>query len=257
MGKSEHAYTKMRKVSESGMSMIEVLVALGIVGFIIAALTAFMVSQQKESRALAEKLSVMDLQQLLISSLADGAVCTFLMTDDTQASNRSSRTINASSLANQKITLNKIPLRGQASSPSVVELDMPVSALSPQLKAKSISIENLQGSGDFYMADILVSFTSNGPRVLRPIAVKTILRTDPASPANAKVIVGCKNNVSGSGGRAWSATAGRSLNTSYVNDAMGDIEVNVQIYSGPSGRRCSASITVGLERTSLASLSDS
>ncbi|WP_413290174.1 type II secretion system protein [Bdellovibrio sp. HCB337] len=229
--------------NKSGTSLIEVLVAVSIIGFIALALTSLIVSQQKESRALADKLSALDLQQLLISTLADGSVCTFQLTDPSEASHRSAQTINIQNIATEIIELDRILLRGVAGSSVLIAKDGSVSALSPQMTVKSIVLENIQGSNDFFTANYRVDFASTSIRPPKAITVKTTLQTNPASPNSAKQIVGCKGV--GASGRQWLSMLGqRAFNTDYINNTAQDIQVSVQVYSGASGQRCSASIRV-------------
>lgn len=188
MRKSQHVQ------NQAGVSLVELLVVVAIISFIGAAFASMILSQQKEGRSLAEKLSSLDLQQLLISTFADGSVCTYLMTDSSQANNRSASTFNVNDLQNQTITFKNLPARAAAGAAIVAALDEAVSPLAPHLKVSEIAIRNIQGSSDYYTADLQISF-SGSVRALKPISVKTILQTDSASPANAKTITGCSGGT--------------------------------------------------------------
>jgi len=241
---------------EKGMSLVEVLVATAIMGFVVFALTTQIISQQRESKALAEKLGSLDLQQLLLSVLSDGSVCSFQLTDPSQSTYRSTNIINSQSLASQKITLQRILMRPVADSAVLVQVGEAASPISPHLSVASIEIDSIEGAGDFFTGQFVISLNSSGPRPPKALRVRTTLQTDPASPANAKVIVGCMGG--GASGRQWISMNGvRSLNTNFTNDTAQDIQVSVQIYSGASGNRCSASIYVDGVRAAYNFVNDS
>ncbi|MFS4460543.1 type II secretion system protein J [Bdellovibrio sp. HCB2-146] len=229
--------------NRAGMSLVEVLVVTGIMAIIGLAITSLVVSQQKETRALTDKLSSLDLQQLMISTLADGTVCTFQLTDPSEAPHRTLPVININNLAAVNITFNRILIRGAVGAPVLITRGEVVSGLSSQLKVRSITLGNLQGTNNFYTAEYLVDFDSTWSRPPKPIKVRTTLQMDPASPNTAKTIVGCKG--AGPSGRQWVSMMGqRNLNAIYVNDTGQDIHVSVQVYSGASGERCSATLRV-------------
>lgn len=242
--------------NDKGMSLVEVLVAVAIMGFLAFALTTQIIAQQRESKALAEKLGALDLQQFLLSILSNGSVCSFQLTDPSQAGFRSTNVINSESLPTQKIVLQRILMQPNSGSQVLVQVGEAASPISPHLTVSSIEIDSIEGSGDFFTAQFVVSLNSQGPRQLKPLRVRTTLQTDPASPANAKVVVGCMGG--GASGRQWQSMSGvRSLNTNFTNETAQDIQVSVQIYSGPSGNRCSASIEVDGVRAAYNFVNDS
>ena len=60
----------------NGQSLIQVIVSIGILSAMALTFASLIATQQKETKALTEKLASLDLEKLLITSLADGSICT-------------------------------------------------------------------------------------------------------------------------------------------------------------------------------------
>ena len=96
--------------------------------------------------------------------------------------------------AGPSAAFNTLPASGAAGAPALVSVGASASPLAPWLTANGISFRNITATGDpnSYLIDIRVTFDpTNLVRPMRPITVRSNLYTDPASPANAKVVTSC------------------------------------------------------------------
>lgn len=69
------------KLNTKGLSIVEVLIAVGIMAIVGAAMISLISSQAKETRSLQEKLGLLDFEKLLISNFADGSICSYMLSD--------------------------------------------------------------------------------------------------------------------------------------------------------------------------------
>jgi hypothetical protein len=72
-----------RSANEKGQGLLEVIIAIGIMGIMMLGFASMMSSQYRETGALEQKLAAMDLEKLLIASLADGTVCQYVLNNPT------------------------------------------------------------------------------------------------------------------------------------------------------------------------------
>lgn len=170
-----------------GQSLVQVMVAAGVLGVVILATTSMLTVQQKESRALTEKLAALDLEKLLLAALADGTVCTAELSN--AAMNPSAPYTLSPTNPDFSIALNSIHAAGVPASPVLVSVGAAASPMSPTLKVSGISIGNFTGAGppNQYLAELQVSF--DAAKLVRPIRPLTI-RLGITADASDK-ITGC------------------------------------------------------------------
>jgi hypothetical protein len=60
--------------NQTGQSLIQVLVGIAIMGVMTAVFTSMMASQNRETRALSEKLAALDFQNLLQTTLSEAEI---------------------------------------------------------------------------------------------------------------------------------------------------------------------------------------
>jgi hypothetical protein len=189
------------------------MVALGVMSILALAISSMTGNQQKESRAVSESFARLDLERLLISSLASGEICTFELTQPT------AKTFNATKINTSTppiITLSGLHASGSSAAPLIVQIGAKASASSASLIVKSIDFENIVAAGtpDNYLADLKIDFdTAKSVRVLKPIQLRMTLVTDPTSPATGKKIVGCLRDPGS--GDLWTLTPDNSGNIYY------------------------------------------
>lgn len=184
---------------QSGQSLVQVLVAVGIMGIVVAAMTSFQVQMSRESGAIAEKMAALDLQRELGVALADGTVCAYVL------NNPAPLTFNATlvtpttpqTIAVNRPIYNKI--EGGVPGLVVAQLNQP-SALTSSLIVTSINLVVRAGAGTTFTGAWQVGFDNTRlKRAIRPAEVSTTLTVDLTNPAAAR-ITGCQGNSPGGGG---------------------------------------------------------
>lgn len=177
----------MRSVllKNNGQSIVQALIA-GAIGLVITmAIASMLVSQMRETKYLEQKLASLDLEKLLITTLADGSVCQKMLTSP------GPQFFNSTDLATQQINLTRIP-----ASTAVTAPDLITTTPSPgnQLSATAIVVNSISPTGtpDLWLAKIEIDFNSqNLMRAIKPITLQTFLQTDSTSPVTAKRITSC------------------------------------------------------------------
>ncbi len=189
----------MRNTS-SGMSLVELLVSLGILSIIMIGMSSYMVAQQREARSLTEVLAKIDIEKLLLTSLADGSVCTAELSNN--ALNASAPytidTTSATTAAATVINLSGLHASSAVGSPFIIQTGSAPSPMAESLKVNSITLTNFISTGiaDQYKADLIIAFNGALIRQLRPIILQSIITTKSTDPINAKKITGCTSGSS-------------------------------------------------------------
>ncbi len=173
--------------NQKGMSLVEVMLAAGIMIVIGAAISSLILSQAKETKSLSEILAALDLEKNIIASMADGSVCQYMLTNPSQSS------FNSMALP-QKIT-SPSPIYAKVTQagpgPIVAKVGDTASTYSSSMIIKSIKLEVLSGSGTSYTGRWLIEFDeTKSVRAHKPISVSTTLSVDSTNPTAAK-FVGC------------------------------------------------------------------
>lgn len=177
--------------NEHGISLIEVLVATGVLMILMMGIVSMTLTQQKETKALSEKLAALDLEKLLITTLANGQICSAELA--TQIFNASGPyVIDTTALATQTINLTTLHSAPTVGATPMITTNSPASAMASHLLVDKVTFKNFVSTGpaDSYFADLTVAF-SGGVRSISPIIIKMLIKTNPADPANAKRVTGC------------------------------------------------------------------
>lgn len=190
------AFAQSNKSKIRGMSLIEVLISIGVMGIAMLAMMSFMSVQNRENRALAESLSRNDMLRFVNSVLANGAVCTAELANPTlfDTSITSPYTINIDDLPSNEIQLNKLHSAAVASAPVLLEKTKKVNiGPSDSLYVSDIKVKNFASMGepDKYTADLEINLDSTKlVRPLKPSVIKVVIVTN-GGPNTAKVINSC------------------------------------------------------------------
>lgn len=193
---------------ESGTSIIEVMVAAGIMSIVMMGTMTMMLAQRTESKALTEKLAALDLEKMLISALSDGAICKAELTSS--AINNVVYKVNTGNPSQTQFKLsNGIHMSPTDTTNFLVKPGELVSPISSSLKIEStdgVTIKNFTSIGtNLYSAEIWISFdTAPLVRAIKPVVVKTTVFTNAAG-----VVTDCNGSASAFGGMwtqysAWS-----------------------------------------------------
>lgn len=188
--------------SQQGISLIELLIAIGILGIVSAGIATLMSNQMKESRGLQETIARMDFEKSLVNSLSNGSICTFILNNPSQGPTSSTPNRDRDSFDSSAITAaNPLVIKIQnllaapsATAPSLARVGEKASALSNNLIISEMSFSirpNLPP--DVFLADFEVSFVENMTvRAPKKVVIKNIqIATDSGTPVNAKEIIGC------------------------------------------------------------------
>lgn len=172
------------KLNQNGMSILETLIAFGIMAILMAGFSSMILNQQKETKYVAEMLAGLDLQKNLINVLADGSVCKYILNNPTELkfnSNNLPRTIKPS-----------LPIYAGVPSGTpgvaVAQVGKPASAYSSSMVVKSIELEIISGTGSSFTGNWIIDFDeTKSVRTHKPITVSAILYADISDPSNAKI----------------------------------------------------------------------
>jgi Tfp pilus assembly protein PilV len=69
----------------TGASLIETMISVGILSITVVAFATLTTNQQKNNRALSEKIAALDLSNVLIRTIANNSVCSFFLTNPNPA----------------------------------------------------------------------------------------------------------------------------------------------------------------------------
>jgi prepilin-type N-terminal cleavage/methylation domain-containing protein len=195
--------------SNKGFSLIEITVALGILSVTVLAFATMMTNQSRQTKALSEKMATLDLTNALIRTVANSAACDFMLT------NPAVLTFDSTLIGSGTppvINLNTVYPTASATGTPVAQVNTAASPLSASAVVTTIVINEITGADDSFGARLTVNFDETQlTHVLRPVSVGLSFLTDPASPANAKVITGCGSAsaaIAGPPDLIWSGNLG-------------------------------------------------
>ena len=217
----------LRLNNKKGLSIIEVLVATGIMAILMAGFSSMMLNQNKETRAVAEILSAQDLMKSMIGSLTKGDVCHYIL---------STRSFNASQVVAgnpQLIDIGTQPIYSSmvtsgTPGPALIKKGDKASAYTSSLEVESIQFEVTSGTiagpiGNFQGRWIVNFDGSKTVRKLRPLSISAVITANTTSPTTANTI-----SCLGSGGSMGSGD--QNFLTKWVTDT--EIKESV-IYEDP------------------------
>lgn len=172
-------------LNTKGLSIVETLVALGIMSIMMIGFTTMISNQQKETKSVTEVLAGLDLQKNLITVLSQGPVCSYIL------NNPSELTFNSSNLPQTITPTLPIYAGVQLGVPSgvIAQVGQQASIYSSSMIIKSIKLNVTGGAGSIYAANWVIDFDeTKSVRPHKPITISTILNVDNANPTSAKVV---------------------------------------------------------------------
>ncbi len=189
MGISKSNVLSRTLKNNHGLSIIEVLVAAGIMAIIMGGFTSMIMHQNKETKAVTEMLASLDLQKTLVGALADGTVCGYVMNNPT------SLPFDATALPYTITLPNNRPLYAGVSSGTptmpIAAVDQAPSPLANSLVVKTIKLIINSGSGNKFYGQWVIEFDhTKSVRAHRPAIVSTVLTANTTIPG-ASTISGC------------------------------------------------------------------
>jgi hypothetical protein len=178
-----------------GLSLLEVIIAMSVMMIGSLALVSMSESSTKQIKQLSEKLAVLDVEKFLITTLADGSVCTLALTQPVSA------TFDARKLRDANppvISVNKIFTSASSNAPILLQVGQPINENDKNIIVRSIKFMGIKdvGSGNAFNANLFVELSTNDTnRPLKPIVLGQQFSTDPQSPMTAKKVISCSSNA--------------------------------------------------------------
>ena len=191
----KHNYNLLR--TQRGISLVELLVAFGLFAILMAGMASLSSVQSNEARALQETLQKLETERVLSTILMRYNVC---------RQEVKGKEFDATKLAAAEVELNQIRYveSTDPNSPALLKKNEKVSATSNSLVVKEIFITNMvplpniSNPKDRFLGELSIRFKGDLlVRRIKPIVVKVIIETDPASPDTKKVIADCIVNDGG------------------------------------------------------------
>lgn len=171
--------------NNKGISLVETLIASGIMVILMFGFTSMVSNQQKELKSVTEILAGIDLQKNLISTLSQGTVCNYVL------NNPAPQTFNSNALPYQITPTLPIyaSVAGGVPGQVIAQVGQPASVYSNTMIIKSIKLDVVSGSGNTYKANWIVDFDeTKSVRPHKPIVVTTIIGVDKTVPGAAKIV---------------------------------------------------------------------
>ncbi len=147
--------------SQNGFTLVEALVVSGLMLMILFATSSMMINQYRETESLSQKLSVLDLEKLLILNSSANDICANQMS--TSPVNYTFPTASFPPPAQQPVALSSLYM--SAGSPQLLAAVNQSLTGSGDFKISSIQLTDFAGSPGNYMAKLDISFVGS----IRPI----------------------------------------------------------------------------------------
>lgn len=178
----------------AGFSLVEVLIAIGVMAIFAMGFASYISYMSKELRYTSQKMESMETRSSLGRLLSDLPTCSCQLS------------LHASpfdtTATNPTLAVAQIQTGCDPSSPVFIRAGEMIANSGTQLAISALQIQEIESMGvsDRYRGRLVAAFDPNSlVRGMRPIDLEIHFSTDPASPATAKTITTC-DFVAGGGG---------------------------------------------------------
>lgn len=180
------------KINQSGFSIVEILVSLGLIGIAMGAMISMISYQNTAIKQMESKLAILDLERYMITTLSGSSVCSFALTNPTPKKFNSEDALSS-------ISLSKIPSSANVSAPNIISVG---GNISPTVTVQSISVKDIQTSGntDEFRGYLEVAFLNSAGMQFKPLRFLINIKTDPSSASTEKEVVSCNTPSTNSSG---------------------------------------------------------
>lgn len=230
--------------SQSGQSIVQVLVAAFIMGIVLFSSMSMLRLQTRETRALEEKLGVIDIQQQLSRSFSDGSLCSTILTPPFSGSTAVTFTVptggaTPTNPVSQNLNLTYIPISVTSQTSPLVSANKAVSINSSTLIAadapNTFQLTNIIGSSNgttgTFTANIQINFDqSKLVRPLKPASTPITLLTT-GGITGPQTITSCL----GVDGTGFPPTILSNPGTFTITVPTGATRALVEIWAGGGG----------------------
>jgi hypothetical protein len=184
---------EFKNLGEKGESLISIMIGVGILSIAMMTLVSMLSTQQKEIRAINEKMDAFELKNLLLLVFKSSSVCTFELNNPIVLTFDSS---TATTTAAAIINVNQIHTQPLNTSPLVIQSGNLVPGSSTNsLFVSGIRLKNIAFASFIsatvakFIAQWEVIFDSSKlVRVFKPLTIPTVLTVDITTPSSSKVI---------------------------------------------------------------------
>ena len=182
--------------NQRGFGLVQVLVTVAIMGVVLTAVATMMVTQMQETKAMTEKLAVLDIQKSLSNNLAKADVCSFNVLRSTSIAFDS----GANPIPNIQLD-NALYAGAGVNSPIFIEKNKAPSVISSNVVVDSLWLTNIRcnpmpcvASNNTFLANVEARLKSGGMvRQVRPPTTEITVTTTGAG--SSKTIAGCYGAV--------------------------------------------------------------
>lgn len=196
---------------DAGFSLLQMLIAIGLASILVMIMASMMANQHRETRALQERLGGLELQNALVNVMASGDICMFVTNPPSGAKLKFNSTLLPAK--RPQISVSEIPQMPVAGAPPLVKVGQALTSAGVPLKAKSIDLVILSGSGTKFFGQWQIQFAFEKGALVRslpPVVASVALTADVSSPT-AATITSCQGS-DGDGGRGGSGSENGALN---------------------------------------------
>jgi prepilin-type N-terminal cleavage/methylation domain-containing protein len=248
----------MKLSMDKGFSLVEMLVAAGIMGVIALSMSSLLVNQSKQTTFVENKLDRSELRNLMLQAFVDEDVCTWQL-QGKGAINIASAT-SSTVFSPTTMTIPKLYLGKNTTSAVLAAVGQHISSRGSSPVVKSIHFKNIYQpdptNENKIRGDIVIDFVEDKTQItLQAISYPVIVTLDSSTPKSAKAVSACgpigsdtttgQVLCAGTGVAARGAgCCGSSANT--VSCASGvavsskscDMGKNCENYANPAGIVC-------------------
>lgn len=213
------------KNCESGAGLVEVLIAVGIMGIVMMGMTSMFDSQRQQLRILSQKQDLIDLKNIMLNQLSKASVCTWQLKNK-QINNASPTSPTSFSPTVLTFTGNTIYSGINAASAPLAVEGAPIPNSLNGVVIESVRFKDIYATGNTneYRGVIEVAFApASLQMMLKPIQQPVIIKTL-GPPSTTDVIDSCYGVDSNS---AFGAFQMRTVNTDYLADTDGLVLMTV------------------------------
>ena len=210
------------RLNSSGMSLIEVMIGLAIMGVVTAGMVAMLDQGNRGTLSLQQKIEVLQVQQDVFRDLGEPTICGCNFDPTKNLSNGSPLTFDSTNLAAASITLSSLYATcvGNVPGNPIARTGLPLSPAVPSVVVSRIRLAGITATGaGGYRGDIQIEFDPDKMILLRKPAHVTIgFQVDATIPTQTRIL-GCSTSVSGAGGSGGGTFECPPLSVSPVSAA--------------------------------------
>jgi len=174
--------------NQSGLSIIEALVAIGIMSMMIAFFAQSQVNQMKEMKALNEKIAILDFEKLLISALSDGSTCQHVLNNPAPLTFNSTTITSTTPAVLTPSTPLYAGVRSGVPGPVVAQVGQRISPATNSLTIDSIRLVITEGSAGNFKGYWEIALNPAGMvRALKPVRIQTVMAGDITIPTSTSI----------------------------------------------------------------------